>query len=62
MALLIKRILPKFILDLRELMQQYEREIIKMADRGVRVQEGPVQKMIANVNSPSVVSLASACR
>ena len=62
MKLSIIQIPFNYILDLRELMQQYEREIIKMADRGIRVQEGPVQKMIANVNSPSVVSLASDCR
>ena len=42
-------------------------DTIRMADRGVTVQNignqgSQVQAMIGNINSPSVVSLASACR
>ena len=34
----------------------------KMAERGVRVQGSQGQAKIGNINSPSVVSLNSACR
>ena len=54
-------------LDICDSMHDNSGGPIRMADRGMKVQNignqgNPVQAMIGNINSPSVVSLASACR